>query len=435
MRLLLYGLNFAPELVGIGKYSGEMASWLADRDHSVRVVTAVPYYPEWRLHSGYRQRWYRETIGKVEVLRCPLFIPKTQSATGRMALLASFALASGTALLHEARRFRPDIVFTVEPAVSGLPAALAAARLLRCRSWLHVQDFEVDAALKLGFLPAPVHGSLAAFERRLMRGFDVVSTISDRMLERLNEFGVPPVRTALLRNWVDTDDIRPLKRPSLLRAELGIPEERIVALYAGNFGRKQGLEALAQAIHSGSDSKDIMFLFCGTGAAYDDLVAVGPRENIRILPLQPQSRLNEVLNMADIHLLPQHEAAADLVMPSKLAPMLASGRPAVVAASPTSEIALLVAGAGRVVAPGDGAAMISQVVSLAADRTLREQLGTVGRERAKQYFEKTTILFELEAKLRRLAGADLRGANEQAAVSTEDVAFDSPARSNDSTLS
>jgi len=29
MRVLIYGLNYAPELTGIGKYSGEMTEWLA----------------------------------------------------------------------------------------------------------------------------------------------------------------------------------------------------------------------------------------------------------------------------------------------------------------------------------------------------------------------------------------------------------------------
>jgi len=36
-------------LYGIGKYTGEMAAWLAARGHQVRVVTAPPYYPDCRF--------------------------------------------------------------------------------------------------------------------------------------------------------------------------------------------------------------------------------------------------------------------------------------------------------------------------------------------------------------------------------------------------
>ena len=45
MKILLYGLNYAPELTGIGKYSGEMCEWLAAKGHDVRVICAPPYYP------------------------------------------------------------------------------------------------------------------------------------------------------------------------------------------------------------------------------------------------------------------------------------------------------------------------------------------------------------------------------------------------------
>ena len=42
-RILLYGINFAPEPTGVGKYTGEMAAWLAQAGHEVRVIAAPPY--------------------------------------------------------------------------------------------------------------------------------------------------------------------------------------------------------------------------------------------------------------------------------------------------------------------------------------------------------------------------------------------------------
>ena len=54
MRILIYGINFSPELTGIGKYSGEMADWLSNRGHEVRVITAPPYYPEWSIRKEYK---------------------------------------------------------------------------------------------------------------------------------------------------------------------------------------------------------------------------------------------------------------------------------------------------------------------------------------------------------------------------------------------
>ena len=56
MRILIHGINFSPELTGIGKYTGEMAEWLATQGHEIRVVTAPPYYPQWQLAEGYANK-------------------------------------------------------------------------------------------------------------------------------------------------------------------------------------------------------------------------------------------------------------------------------------------------------------------------------------------------------------------------------------------
>ena len=61
MRILIYGINFAPELVGTGKSTGEMAEWLAARGHEVRAITAPPFNPAWQVASGYSAwRYSRE---------------------------------------------------------------------------------------------------------------------------------------------------------------------------------------------------------------------------------------------------------------------------------------------------------------------------------------------------------------------------------------
>ena len=95
MKILIYGINYAPELTGIGKYSGEMAEWLAAAGHEVRVITAPPYYPEWEVQAPYRAgRYLREQRNGVTVLRAPLWVPRKVSGLKRLVHLASFALTS-----------------------------------------------------------------------------------------------------------------------------------------------------------------------------------------------------------------------------------------------------------------------------------------------------------------------------------------------------
>jgi colanic acid biosynthesis glycosyl transferase WcaI len=92
--------------------------------------------------------------------------------------------------------------------------------------------------------------------------------------------------------------------------------------------------------------------------------------------------------------LPQRADAEDLVMPSKLTTMMASGRPVVANASAGSEVARFVEGVGRVVPPGDVAAFAAAVRELAADAALRTQLGAAARRRAQALWDAGHVLVQ-----------------------------------------
>ena len=405
MRILLYSLNYAPEPIGIGKYTGELAPWLAARGHEVHVVTTPPYYPAWRIGAGYRAAaWRSESADGVRVYRCPLWVPRRASGARRLAHLASFALSSLPVVVSQGLAWRPDVVGVVEPALFCAPGAWLAARLGGARVWLHIQDFEVDAAFELGLLAVGWRQRLAGVvERWLMRRFDLISTISPRMVHRLAAKGVAPRKAAYFPNWVDPDTIRPLEHTSPLRAELGLGAEAIVALYAGNIGEKQGMEKLVQVARCLRDQPDIVVVLCGEGAAAQRLAGLARGvPNLRLLPLQPPQRLNDLLNLADIHLLPQRADAGDLVMPSKLGGMLASGRPVVTGARPDTQLARAVAGCGAVVAPDDAEAMAKAVLDLARDAEERTRLGRAARAAALSDWDRERILTRFEQTLREL---------------------------------
>lgn len=63
MKILVYGINYSPELTGIGKYTGEMVEWLAAQGHEVRVITAPPYYPQWQVGENYSAWRYKREVG------------------------------------------------------------------------------------------------------------------------------------------------------------------------------------------------------------------------------------------------------------------------------------------------------------------------------------------------------------------------------------
>jgi colanic acid biosynthesis glycosyl transferase WcaI len=408
LRVLIVALNYAPELVGCAKYTTELAEDLVARGHAVEVVAGPPYYPAWEVGAGHSgARWSREVINGVPVHRTPLYVPRKPTGIRRVAHLASFGLAAAPAAMAVARRFRPDLVFAVAPTLTAAGAALAAAKVCDAARWLHIQDFEVDAAFDLGLLKNRIARNAAlGLERRVLSRFDRVSSISPAMVERLAAKGVAPSRAVEFRNWVDVDAVRVLPHSdTAYRQELGLPADRVVALYSGNMAGKQGLEALAEvAARLRAAGAPVSLLLCGDGPARAALeAACAGMDSVRFLPLQPLARLEELLGTADIHLLPQRPEAADLVLPSKLTGMLASGRPVVAMAEPGSGLAREVEGCGLAV-PATGAAMAGAVLALAADPARRAALGAAGRARAETRWKKAAVIGGFEAEMAAVAG-------------------------------
>lgn len=407
MKLLFYGINFAPELTGIGKYTGEMARWLASAGHEVRVITAPPYYPAWKVGEGHSASAYRtETWHGVKVMRTPLWVPNQPGGLKRLLHLASFALAS-LPVLWAQWRWKPDVVWVVEPPLMCAPAAVAFASLRGAKSWLHIQDYEVDAAFDLGLIKGhALRRAVQRAERWLMRRFDRVSTISGRMVARALAKGAAAERVIHFPNWVDISGITPLAGPSTYRADLGLAPGTVIALYSGNMGNKQGLEILADVARLLQDDPGIQLVLGGNGSGRADLQArCAGLPNVRFLDLQPLERLNDWLGLADVHLLPQRADAADLVMPSKLTGMLASGRAVLATALPDTELGRVVvqeAACGVVVPPENAHAMAEALRSLAADPARRARLGAAGRRYAEAELSQDAILRRFETQLHDL---------------------------------
>lgn len=403
MRVLIYSMHFWPEPTGVGKYSGEMATWLSQHGHAVRALCSVPWYPHWKIQPPYGGRLFqRESVEGVEILRTGLWVPSRPTGFTRIICLMSFAVSSLISVIRS-MFWKPDVVFCVEPPFFCLPAGLILARLCRARAWLHVQDFEVDAALSLSIFRIPgMSGILRWTEAFLFRRFDRCSTISPRMAERLADRSQRS-DIVLFPNWVDCTSVFPLDRPSSFRQELALTPKQRIALYAGNIGEKQGLEVIVEAANRLQHRDDIVFVLCGHGAAADRIRAMSDgRKNIRWLPVQPVDKLNDLLNLADVHLLPQRADVADLVMPSKLTGMLASGRPVVAIAGPGTQVFDIVRKCGRVVPPDESDEFASAIADLIDQSDTREAAGKQARRIAADELGMEKLLLEFAAHLTAL---------------------------------
>ena len=404
-KILILGINFYPELTGIGKYTGELAAYLAKNNHEVHVITAPPYYPYWQVQAGYRAWQYKLEIWQgVKIYRCPLWVPRKPSGWKRLLHLFSFAFFSFPVMLQHLV-WKPDIILCIAPTFFCVPLALITARLTCAKTWLHIQDFELDAAASLGMLPADNFFTRLAsrIESWLLSRFDRVSTISEQMLFKLQQKGVSSEQIVLFPNWVNTAEIYPISSPQgFLRETLGIPATDSVILYSGNMGEKQGLESLILVARELQAHHNLHFIFCGEGSARAGLeLTAADLPNILFLPLQPSEKLNQLLNTADIHILMQKANAADLVMPSKLLGMLASGKAVIATANPGTELERIVSQVGIAVAPGDQPALCQVILNLSSSSELRTHLGAEGRDYVCKTCSEDIVLSRFHSQLQK----------------------------------
>ncbi|NML75006.1 WcaI family glycosyltransferase [Rhizobium sp. S-51] len=382
--VVIYGMNYAPEMAGVGRYTGEIAEHLASLGMDVTVVTTPPHYPDWRVSAGFSNRYSSQHEARLRILRCPLVLSRKMGGVRRLVAPLTFALTSAPVIVWQVIRRRPDVLFCVEPTLCTAPVALLAARIAGTRTVLHVQDLEVDAAFAVGHLwdRGWLKTIAFSFEKLVLPRFDKVVTISDRMAEKLLAKGVDNRRLSVVRNWVDLENIFPLEEPGDLRRSLGFADEDFVVLYAGTVGAKHGLRTLLMAAEALVDEPRVHFVIAGEGPLKAELEAqFGQLGNLRFLPFQPASRLNELLNMADLHVLPQERGVADLALPSKLGGMLASGKPILVNAEPGTELADFLGHEAVLVAPGDLKAMVGEIRRSAGRRQVEPSDGRLRRAR------------------------------------------------------
>ncbi|BCU54933.1 colanic acid biosynthesis fucosyltransferase WcaI [Enterobacter kobei] len=406
MKILVYGINYSPELTGIGKYTGEMVEWMARQGHDVRVITAPPYYPEWKVGEPYSAwRWRREE-GAATVWRCPLYVPKTPTTLKRLIHLGSFALSSFFPLMAQ-RRWKPDRIIGVVPTLFCTPGMRLLAKLSGARTVLHIQDYEVDAMLGLGMAGKGKGGRVArlasAFERSGLLNVDNVSTISRSMMNKAQEKGVPAERVIFFPNWSEVARFRDVTDADALqlRQQLGLPADKKIILYSGNIGEKQGLESVIDAADRLRD-QPWLFVIVGQGggkARLEKMARERGLSNVIFHPLQSYDALPALLKLADCHLVIQKRGAADAVLPSKLTNILAVGGNAVITAERHTELGQLCdtcPGIAVCVEPESVDALIDGI----GQALLMPKSNTVAREYAERTLEKENVLSQFIADIR-----------------------------------
>jgi colanic acid biosynthesis glycosyl transferase WcaI len=289
-------------------------------------------------------------------------------------------------------------------------------RLKRSQYVFHVQDLQPDAALGLGLVrPGVFAGFLYRLEAWAYRGASGVSGISRGMMQAFERKGVPAKRRWYFPNGIELEQ-RDVAAGAVatFRRQHGVASEALLAVYAGNIGKKQGLEILIEAAKVLSRLRvgefearaEVVIMIIGDGAERAALAVAVARVdimNVKLLPLLSEDDYRVAVAATDVALITQAAGTGQYFFPSKLLTVLAAGRPVVTVADADSELAqaVVAGGFGRNVPPGDGAALAEVLRALATERAVLADWA----ERARawvQPFSRERVLADYVQQLRAI---------------------------------
>ena len=407
MRLHLITNLFAPDQLAGAALFTDLALFLRDQGHEVRVCATFPYYPAWKLRPEDQGITVRdEHLNGIPLRRVAMYVPEHPSATSRVLSDLSYLVA----LIRHARHsaWRPDVVLTAMPMLSQC----LAQRLLYVGKAIPrlivVQDFVVDAALELGILRFPrAAGVLRAVQRFALRSAQTLLTISPHMLGKLRRIVGPDRRTRYVPNWIHAS----LQAAIDGQAGPNHARRNEVLFYAGNLGVKQGLaEFLEQFRAAKAGESGWQLQIHGDGAEREQLsAAVAQTPGSTLGAILPEADYIKALFRASACLVTQRTGVGDNFLPSKLLPALATGTPVLGVCDRLSPLGREVAegGFGVVVTPGDAPALAQHLRCWQKDPNLLAALSAKAREHA-QLYRRERILPQYEQELLALTRQGLK---------------------------
>ncbi|QDU72717.1 glycosyltransferase family 4 protein [Mucisphaera calidilacus] len=364
MRVLILNQPFYPDVAATAQHAHDLGRYLVERGHEVDVVASRSIYGETGASLPARER-----VDGIDVHRVGMSVFGKKGIAAR---LADFLLFYDLAALKVLTLPRADVVVTLTtPPFIGLVGA--TLRLLRGSRWVYWgMDLYPDVPVALGVMK-PDGWLTLGFEwlnRWLMRACDRTVALGRCMKRLIVSKGVSAENVEVIGVWAANEPARRDPAASSYRGAWGL-DGRFVVMYSGNLGLAHDAETLIAAAERLRDREDIRFVFVGSGKRMAEI-----RERVEALPnaqiygYQPRERLEDLLSMADVHLISQLPSFTGVVVPSKLYGIMAAGRPSLFVGPEDAEVALELAesGAGLRIDVGDVDGLVSGIESLAGDR-------------------------------------------------------------------
>lgn len=366
--------HFPPDVAADGQLFWLLARELARSGVHVRVLT---WRPRYQGLSETAPR--RETRDGVEIRRC--WAPAGGKSLIGRAFAAWWLTYTG---FWRALFTGGTLLIPSSPPTLGLVGWWLSWIGRRYIYVLH--DLHPELGIALGRMkPGLVTGLLRFIQRRNLARGRVVA-ITEGMAENARKLQ-PKADVRVIENWADVAAISPQPKAASKFAQAHGYAEAFTVQYSGNLGLLHPLDGLVGAMR---ELPDCELAFIGRGARLEAAKAAAQgASNVHFHDYQPLGELADSLSACDVAAIALEPGADKLAMPSKLAGILASGRPVLALCPQTSELGRLVAqsGCGVVVNDFNNPKPVADAIAkLKADPTALAEMARKARELAEARF-------------------------------------------------
>jgi glycosyltransferase involved in cell wall biosynthesis len=293
---------------GIRRFNQFCQLWAEEPDVQVTVVTSQIHHPSKSVYADIgKAPVHRELDGKVEVLR--VAAPNTYHSGFKGRAWSQLGWAFNVRRLLQ-KLPRPDIVLGSSPPLFVAQPTIAAQKRWGIPAVLEVRDMWPEAITQLK-LASPSHPAVLYFgrlEKWACHHANHVVTIVETQKNSIARRGYKRAQDiSVMTNGVLLEDFDavPADARAKYRAQLGVEDNQVLALYVGSHGPLHNLITLVELADVLRGHTDIRIVSLGEGPERPMLEAEAQRRgltNLRFVGAVPAHKVPAYLAAADIGL-------------------------------------------------------------------------------------------------------------------------------------
>lgn len=395
MKLLILTQYFPPEVGAPQNRLYELAVRLKDKGIDVSVLTAMPNYPQMKVHEGYKGKFYRyEEMTGLHVHRSWIYVSTSKGIFKRLLNYFSFVKTSFWVGLFKVGKC--DFILCESPPLFLGMTAYLLKKLKGAKLIFNVSDLWPESAEKLGLVTNKFFLKRATkLEEFLYRKSDLISGQTQGICKNISS-RFPDKKIFWLPNGVDLNYYNLESVDKTWREKNGFDKDDFILLYAGIIGHAQGLEVIVKAAEQLKNMQHIKFLLLGSGPEKDKLLKLKEdlkTDNVYFLDAVSKKEMPGIVAGSDVAVIPLKRL--DLfkgAIPSKIFENLAMKKPILLGVEGEAKELFIDEGkCGLAFIPEDSVDLKNKVIQLYENKAELTQLGENGYNYVNRNFTRDKI--------------------------------------------